>query len=176
MTFFKLCEKTAKISLKSLLILIIGLVAAFSLLMAGLSIGAEIINYNYYNSKLKIEIPKRDADFREDTHGGFQGEGDTVEIYELTDKEIAKLIEDVKTNDHWKPIDDEASKFLYYDEVLSSGYFRNKVTRPENGWYCFYDKQTKTFEFPAENVFSYNYIICQYSEEEKKLWIYELDT
>ena len=174
MTFFKLCDKTAKISLKSLLILIIGLVTAFSLIMAWLSISAEIINYNYYGSKLKIAIPQRKADFREDTHGGFHGDGDTVEIYELTDKEIKTLSEDVKTNSRWKPIDDAAA--VLYPSEHSGGYLQNNVPQIENGWYCFYDKQTKTFEFPAEDVFSYNYIICQYSEKEGKLWIYELDT
>lgn len=172
MTFFKLCEKTAKISLKSLLILIIGLVAAFSLLMAGLSISAEIINYNYYNSKLKIEIPRRDADFREDTHGGFQGEGDTVEIYELTDEEIEKLNKDIKSSDIWKPIGDE----LYSIPYLNGQYCGGKVPRLENCWYCFYDKYTNTYGLPSEHQYIPNYIIGQYSEEERKLWIYELDT
>lgn len=172
MSFFKLCGKTAKISLKSLIIFAIGLITAFSLLMAGLAISAEIINYNYYGNKLKIEIPKRDTDFREDTHGGFNGDGDTVEIYELTDEEIEKLSADIMSSDVWKPVGDE----LYSIPYLNGKYCSGKVPKLENCWYCFYDKQTNTYAFPNGVQHSYNYIIGQYSEEERKLWIYEFDT
>ena len=148
-------------------ILIFGIV--FTLIIGGLIVREMIVYHNYYAKTLQVEIPKRDADFSEDTHGGFLGEGDTVKIYELTDKEIEKLNEDIKTNDHWKPIDDA----LYSIPWMN---YNEKIPQIENGWYCFYNKQTKTFELPGEDTYSYNYIVCLYSEEKGKLWIYELDT
>ena len=158
-----------KINSKTIIMSAVGLIAIISLFIM-------ITNYNYYGRILKIEISRRDADFREDTHGGFNGDGDTVEIYELTDKEIEKLNKDITGDGVWKLIDDEARDFLYYDAAFSDGYFLNKVPKVESGWYCFYDKQTDTYAFPDGTQHSYNYIIGQYSEGERKLWIYELDT
>ena len=159
--------------LKLILTFVLWLILIFMLIIGGMVVRKAIVYHNYYAKTLQVAIPQRKADFREDTHGGFHGDGDTVEIYELTDKEIKTLSEDVKTNSRWKSIDDDLYSSVLY---LNGKYCAGKVPKLENCWYCFYDKQTKTFEFPAEDVFSYNYIICQYSEEEGKLWIYGLDT
>ena len=169
MIFLKMCEKTIKFIFKSFIIFVVGLVTTLTLILGGFAVREMIVYHNYYAKTLQVEVPKRDADFSEDTHGGFQGEGDTVKIYELTDKEIEKLNKDIMTNDHWKPIEKE----LYSISWMS---YNEKIPQIENGWYCFYNKQTKTFEFPSESAHSYNYIVCLYSEEEEKLWIYELDT
>lgn len=175
MKFLKICKKTLIFILKSILIFITGLIASFILLFAVLEISGEIINYNHFGSALIIQVPKRDADFREDTHGGFHGDGDTVEIYELTDKEIEKINEDIKANGVWKLINEEIKAEIYPSDH-SFGYFQNKVPQLESGWYCFYNKQTGEYGFPEGMQYSHNYIIGQYSEEERKLWIYELDT
>ena len=155
--------------LKLIFTFILMLVIVFTITFGGLMVRQAIVYHNYYAKTLQVEIPKRDADFSEDTHGGFLGEGNTVKIYELTDKEIEKLNKDTKTNDHWKPINDE----LYSIPWMN---YNEKIPQIENGWYCFYNKQTKTFELPDGDTYSYNYIVCLYSEEEEKLWIYSVDT
>ena len=172
MVFLKICGKTAKLTFKSLAIFIVGLIMTIILFTVGLAISTEIINHNHYGSVLMIEVPKRDADFSEDTHGGFRGEGDTVEIYDLTDEEIEKLNEDIMSSAVWKPVGDE----LYSIPYLNGQYCGGKVPKLENCWYCFYDKHTDTYGLPSEHQYIPNYIIGQYSEEEGKLWIYELDT
>lgn len=164
-------SKAAKI----FIIIIAGLLAAIILFTAGIVITVDIINYNSYGKALMIDMPKRDADLYENTHGGFNGDGDTVKMYELSDKEEDKLLSVIKTNGVWKEIDDEA-KWLLFGNKHSGGYYGGKISPVENGWYCVYDKQTKKNEFPTEVRFSKNYIIGVYSESEKKLWIYELDT
>ena len=158
--------------LKLIFTFILALVIVFTMTFGGLIVRQAIVYHNYYAKTLQVEIPKRDVDFSEDTHGGFQGEGDTVEVYELTDEEIEKLSEDIKSSDVWKPVGDE----LYSIPYLNGKYCGGKVPKLENCWYCFYDKHTKTYGLPSKQRYIPNYIIGQYSEEERKLWIYELDT
>ena len=68
----------------------------------------EVKNYNKYDKALMIDIPERGADLHKDTHGGFHGDGETVKMYELSDKEADNLIAEIKISGVWENIDDEA--------------------------------------------------------------------
>lgn len=119
-----------------------------------------------YSRILGVYTPERKADFQEDTHGGFHGDGHSVVIYYLSDKEILQIEKDIKTNSKWHKYDG-----------LDNWYLQNDIfSLPDDGFYCIYDKQNKSFEFPIESSSSYNFIYMQYSGDEKKLYIFEMDT
>ena len=135
----------------------------------------EVKNYNKYDKALMIDIPERGADLHKDTHGGFHGDGEIVKMYELSDKEADNLIAEIKISGVWKNIDDEANSLLY-GERGAFAYRNDRIPPAQSGFYCVYDKQTGRYGFPTDAKFSFNYIIGVYSEDDKKLWIYELDT
>ena len=173
MKFFQLCKKVIKFIFKSFAMFITGAFVTIVIFMLGLWITSEISNYNKYGKALQIDVPKRHAELHEDTHGGFQGDGDTWEMYQLTDKEVAKLDEAVNTNDNWKPINDEVYSLFPFNTV-----YNDQFTKTYDGWYCLYNKQTKSHIIPSElkREPSYNFIIGLYIKNERQLWIYEEDT
>lgn len=171
MKFFQLCKKAIKFVFKSFAMFITGAIATIIIFVLGLAVTAEIVNYNKYGKALQIDVPKRHAEFHKDTHGGFQGDGYTWEMYQLTDKEAAKLDETVKTNDNWKPINDEVYSLFHFNTV-----YNDQFTKTYDGWYCVYNKQTRSYAMPSELKPSYNFIIGLYIKNERQLWIYEEDT
>lgn len=175
MKFFRALKKAALFILKSTAILIVGLTTTTVILLLVLAVSAEVVNYKKYDKALDIDIPSRKADYFEDTHGGFHGDGDMTEIFYLTDKENKKIAADIEKSGVWKEIDDEAHGRLYGTDGYG-GYFSDNVPEAENGLYCFYNKQNDTYAFPEGVPYSYNYITGLYSESEKTLWIYEMDT
>lgn len=132
----------------------------------------------YYSSKLRVYIPRREADFFEDTHGGFHGDGDTVMRYDLSEFELSLLKRDIGINEKWKPIDDISSKYINggIDGFYLSGFAQEKIPVISDGYYCFYNKQTKTFDFPDSLGYSSNYILCVCSIKEKVIYVFAMDT
>lgn len=170
MNFFQLCKNVIKFIFQFLPIFITGTILTVLIFMLGL----EVINYNEYGKALQIDVPKRHADFRENTHGGFHHDGHTWEMYQLTDEEVANLDEAVNTNDNWKPINDEVYSLLDHHTTK----YWDRFTKTYDGWYCLYNDQTRSHALPSEleGEPSYNFIIGLYIKNERQLWIYEDDT
>ena len=173
MRCFQLCKKAIKFVFKSFAMFITGAIVTIVIFVLVLAVTAEIANYSKYGKALQIDIPKRHAELHEDTHGGFHGDGYTWEMYQLTDKEVAKLDETVNTNDNWKPINDEVYSLFHFNTV-----YNDQFTKTYDGWYCLYNKQTRSYAMPSELTGkpSYNFIIGLYIKNERQLWIYEEDT
>ncbi|MBU5449279.1 hypothetical protein [Acetivibrio sp. MSJd-27] len=132
-----------------------------------------------YSSKMQIYIPDRKPDELKDTHDGFLGDGECIMQYHLTGSEIEKIETDIKNNGNWKRIDEESYSYLYGDvnsEYNDDGYTHSEIPALENGYYCFYNERAMNFKIPGPNTYSPNYIIVQYSPDDKILYLYEFDT
>lgn len=134
-------------------------------------------NYRY-SAKMGIYIPSRTPDSIEDTHGGFHGDGESILKYRLSQNEIEMMERDILVNKNWKAIDDISAKYLYggIEGYYTSGFTLSKIPKLDDGYFCFYDKQTRSFQYPNKENYSSNYIIAQYSPNENILYIFELDT
>ena len=131
-----------------------------------------------YSKELNIWLPDRTPNFIQDTHGGVHGDGDCIMRYDLTEMETANIEIDIQKNGNWKLIDHQSALYLYggAEYFLTNGLSAGKIPEISDGYYCFYDKQTHSPEFPNQQPFSWNYILAQYSSKEQRLYIYELDT
>ncbi len=125
-----------------------------------------------------IFLPKRAPDSFTDTHGGFRGEGETVIKYVLTETEVQLLAEDIEQNSKWKKIDNTSFEYLFGGgkDIFDDGFTSGKIPIFQNGYYCFYNKQTGQYKFPEGRVYSSNYIVVVYSSQDQVLYVYELDT
>ena len=140
-----------------------------------------ILSTNYINndsSTLKVFVPNRKPDSIQDTHGGFHGDGDRIEKFVLFPEEIELMEEDIANNAHWNELNSENKAVLYggAEGYFTSGFLQGNVPDVDTGYYCIYDKQFKTFEFPIPGQYSYNYIIGIYSVDNHILYIFEMDT
>ena len=129
-----------------------------------------------YTKYLDVYFPSRQADYYEDTHGGFHGDGDIFMSFSLNEKELEKLKKDVEENSNWKIIDEESRAYLYVGGGVYNGYLQGLVPEFKNGYFCIYDKQTENFAFPKKGSYSHNYIAAVCSIEDKVIYIYGMDT
>lgn len=138
----------------------------------------DYINNYVYSSKLKVFVPNRKPDYAQDTHGGFHGDGDRLEKFVLSPEEMKLMEEDIANNAFWNELNSENKSVLYggAEGYYTSGFLQGNVPDIDTGYYCVYNKQNKTSEFPSPGAYSYNYIIGIYSVDEGILYIFEMDT
>lgn len=129
-----------------------------------------------YFAKLKVFVPQRDADYTNDTHGGFHGDGDTILEFVLTEEERKIMEEDIVKNSAWKKITPANAGVIYGGEEYGISIASENIPYTESGYYSIYNKQTDTNGIPGGEEYSYNYILSVYIPENNMLYIYELDT
>lgn len=166
---------------KTLIVVLASLASLVLNIFIGIVVISSIANIISYVEELDqkiVYIPSRKPDFNNDTHGGFNGDGDRVSIYVLSDKEVKQITNDLANNKNWKQIDEEISRYLYGGVYgyYAEGFIQSRVPELEDGYYSFYNKQTKSCDFSQPGAYSHNYIVYMYSPRDKILYVYELDT
>jgi hypothetical protein len=110
----------------------------------------------------------------EDTHGGFHGDGDLFAVISFSDDSVC---EEMEQKEGWKelPLSQNLGTFVYqpYDENFS-------IPEIENGYYYFYDRNTKSTD-PYDDSelldrYSYNFTFAIYDMDSHTLYWCEIDT
>lgn len=113
-----------------------------------------------------------------ETHGGFHGDGETYYSFVYSEENGGKLFNQLSENKLWRktPLDATVKLLACGSDEYSSVF---NIPDVQNGYYFFYDEQTKSFAPPAgymENSYSYNFRIAVYDADNYVLYYCELDT
>lgn len=124
---------------------------------------------------LEIEIPEGSTCLRADTHGGFQGDGETFALVTLT-KAPAGL-------EGWPslPIPDELRPYALGELVVDGlGNHMEAAAEARNGYYFFRDRFAEKYPEQATASLSdrpaQNYTAAVYDADAGLLYFYQLDT
>lgn len=95
------------------------------------------------SSDLKLSIPKDLKIEYEDTHGGFNGDGETLAKVKLEDKDAERILSEIKDNDNWRtlPLTKNIKLKIYGGERYISD-LAQRLDMPEidNGYWIFIDR------------------------------------
>ena len=131
-------------------------------------------------------LPAPAAVSREDTHGGFHGDGETFAALTF-DEDAAPQLETALAEAGWSalPMEETLSIFAFGGEKDGITYSYNVlasrgVTPPENGWYYFLDRHSEASDADgAAGLLARSSINCTlalYDADADTLYYYEMDT
>lgn len=114
-----------------------------------------------------------------DCHGGFHGDGESCQIYQLDKKTAHPQMEE---SPDWKPLPmAEGIEVMLYGKGSFGPYFNSvKLPRIQNGYWYFQDRfdQAEKKNSPEESIQrgAQNVTIALYDSDEERLYIAKLDT
>ena len=134
-------------------------------------------DYNFYSSLIETQIPVFAKIEEKDTHGGFNGDGETIAKFYFSDKQAKNFTNSISNNLHWNkfPIPETLQDCVYnsINEDI-------KIPFINNGYWFFLDRHSKaTNRYNYYEMFgraSLNYSIAIFDMDSNILYIYSLDT
>lgn len=137
-----------------------------------------------------ISIPNDSAVLEyDDIHGGFQGDGESYAIIQLTNQGKSVFVENANKSGKWEslPLSKEIEPIIIGGEYEGIDYgdgifeISEKISRNiENGIYYFRDRYAEEYpEYTKVDIKlrnSYNFTICMLDIDNGKLYIFEYDS
>jgi hypothetical protein len=136
---------------------------------------------NFYKRTIGIDIHKDSSILEEnDTHGGFNGDGEYFSIIEISDSYKDEFINDIKQSSSWDalPISDEKKRKNYFGggEYIH-GESLGRIPRDiKNGSYYFRDRAAEEYPDDSMNMAAHNFDFGVMDYDKNILYIYVLDT
>lgn len=109
---------------------------------------------------------------------GYHNDGIIYRKYLLNEKELKKIINDIKNNFHWKigALNEELKNLISKAD-------KNDMLNIDNGYYFYVDRHPEAsgniYEFNADIVYkrySYNYTVMALDVNNKTLYYFQVDT
>ena len=174
-----------------------------SFLFAGAFIGALCLahggtasrahDHSVIASVTGIDVTGATVVFDEDTHGGFQGEGEAYVVLSFGDD---RALDTIQSNPAWTPLPlSENLALLAYGHVTNAGIRRVPLTwrmldaeaedtplfpSCDDGYYLFIDRHSESTDRHSDaelfNRSSRNYTLALYVPSERRLYYFEYDS
>ena len=132
------------------------------------------------NPIFDINIPQANVEYYKNTHGGFHGDGDTVEIISLTKEQNDVFNDEIDTR--WLSLDtkSEIYDFLWGSQTkigeTPSGRLDEKIIPEKDMKFILYDDMSKVFNNKIEFNSLFNFYFVGYSYSKSMVYIQESDT
>lgn len=134
---------------------------------------------NKSNYIFDINIPQANLEYYNNTHGGFHGDGDTVEIISLT-KEQNEIFNS-EIDSRWLSLDTKSEIYnVLWSSITKTGEtpcgMLDEIIIPEKDMkFILYDDTSKTFNDEIDLKSLYNYYFVGYSYSKNKIYIQQTD-
>ena len=127
---------------------------------------------------IEIWVPLISRSEYEDTHGGFHGDGDSIDKIYFNDFQAKIFLKKVKKNKNWRKL--PVTHELYTRIQYNLDGFNITIPEIENGYWFFKNRYTDAANVYDENgiynVGAFNYSVGIYDQDTNILWFYECDT
>ena len=127
---------------------------------------------------LEVWVPLLSKSKYEDTHGGFHGDGESIDKIYLNDFQAKIFLKKIKENKNWRKL--PVTSELYTRIISNIDNFDITIPEIENGYWFFLDRNSEAINKYDEKAiydrYSYNYSVAIYDTDTKILYYYELDT
>lgn len=165
------------------------LVVALSILL--ITVACSLINSKKGIAQtIEIDLSSGIVLQNTDTHGGFQGDGDTYIKMTFPDDEGKILVEEIENNTEWDKLPlthnlniavyGEESKSVQVAPLITNDNGERYFPWINNGYYFFLDRHSESRNEKDDtelfNRMSFNFTIAIYDTENHVLHYYELDT
>ena len=131
---------------------------------------------------LGIDYQSGSLNYHSDSHGGFLGDGESLEVYQFPDNSLEK---EITENPDWYPLpNDTITKILWgmeTEEGQSGPYLVNiHLPQIQQGYYFFLDRHPESTDphdlSPVLERYSFNFTLALYDQSKQKLYLIKLDT
>ena len=157
-----------KITVKKVILIFIALAVLLAIYVFKMEIQV------YMGRMIEIYVPIfNEYDVKEETHGGFHGDGETFITMQFSDKQAEKFLKKVKENEHWQ-------------ELPLTGFFYNFVDIENGYWFAIdrYFHNDDTYNVKKYNIdgiggddrAALNYTLAAFDTDNNMLYFYEMDT
>lgn len=140
-------------------------------------------NEQYYikefNSIFDINIPQANPEYYKNTHGGFHGDGDVVEIISLS-KEQNDIFND-EINIKWLSLDTKSELYNFLWSSITKlgevpcGMLDEKIIPEKDMRFILYDNTSKEFNNEIDLNSLFNYCFVGYSYSKSMIYIQKTD-
>lgn len=162
-----------------------GLLLALAVLSACASDGrTEGLTLEELSQTLSVDLSQATVTEEEDTHGGFQGDGERWVVVSL-EEDVSSALEEAGWQELPLPQPLEAAVYGVTEEAggqsISEGpYFQREIPRISDGYYFFRDRHSQAADptDPSELLerASFNFTVALYDRDSQTLYYGELDT
>ncbi len=127
---------------------------------------------------LEVWVPLLTRSKYEDTHGGFHGDGESIDKIYLNDFQAKIFLKQINENKNWRKL--PVTSGLYTRVISNLDDFKITIPEIENGCWFFLDRNSEAINKYDEKAiydrYSYNYTVAIYDTDTNILYYYELDT